>query len=94
MAHDLSSLDVSLVLPDGSKDEPRILVTGPEGYLFTEYKAVQSKGNSRTLRIALPKLPRNYSVSGKTWHILVAAGNKRTMEAPLAFATTRPIVQP
>ncbi|KAA3519798.1 hypothetical protein GOZ96_10175 [Agrobacterium vitis] len=94
MAHDLSSLDVSLVLPDGSKDEPRILVTGPEGYLFTEYKAVQSKGNSRTLRIALPKFPRNYSVSGKTWHILVAAGNKRTMEAPLAFATTRPIVQP
>ncbi|MVA57505.1 cytochrome C biogenesis protein [Agrobacterium vitis] len=94
MADDLSSLDVSLVLPEGSKDEPRILVTGPDGYLFTEYKTLSNKGENRTLRIALPKLPRNYSISGKTWHILVAAGNKRTMEAPLAFATTRPIVQP
>ncbi|MBB4007070.1 protein-disulfide reductase DsbD domain-containing protein [Allorhizobium taibaishanense] len=94
MAQDLSSLDVSLVVPDGSKDEPRILVTGPEGYLFTEYTVLSNKGNQRSLRVTLPKLPRNYTVDGKTWHILVAAGNKRAMEAPLAFATSRPIVQP
>ncbi|MCM2440856.1 cytochrome C biogenesis protein [Agrobacterium vitis] len=94
MADDLSSLDVSLILPEGSKDDPRILVTGPDGYLFTEYKTLSSKGNNRTLQIALPKLPRHYSINGKIWHILVAAGNKRTMEAPLAFGTGRPIVRP
>ncbi|MBB4953736.1 DsbC/DsbD-like thiol-disulfide interchange protein [Agrobacterium vitis] len=94
MADDLSALDVNLRLPEGSKDEPRILLTGPEGYLFTEYQTLSNKGIHRSLRIALPKLPRNYAISGKTWHILVAAGNKRAMEAPLAFETSPPIVKP
>lgn len=94
MAADLSNLDVDLRLPEGSKDEPRILLTGPEGYLFTEYQMLTNKGMHRSLRIALPKMPRNYSISGKTWHILVVAGNKRAMEAPLAFATSPSIVKP
>ncbi len=94
MADDLSSLDVNLRLPEGSKDQPRILVTGPDGYLFTEYQTLSNQGTQRALRIPLPKMPRNYSISGKTWHILVVAGNKRAMEAPLAFETTHPIVQP
>jgi DsbC/DsbD-like thiol-disulfide interchange protein len=94
MADDLSSLDVSLRLPEGSKDEPRILLTGPEGYLFTEYQTLSNKGSHRDLKIALPKMPHNYAISGKTWHILVAAGNKRAMEAPLAFATSPSIVKP
>jgi DsbC/DsbD-like thiol-disulfide interchange protein len=94
MADDLSSLDVNLRLPEGSKEEPRILLTGPEGYLFTEYQTLSSNGAHRSLRIALPKMPRNYSPSGKTWHILIAVGNKRTMEAPLAFATSASIVKP
>lgn len=94
MADDLSSLDVTVRLPDGSKEEPRILLTGPEGYLFTEYQTISNKGAQRSLRIALPKMPRNYTVSGKTWHILIAAGQKRAMEAPLAFATSASIVKP
>lgn len=94
MKDDLSSLDVNVRLPEGSKEEPRILLTGPEGYLFTEYQTISNKGAERTLRIALPKMPRNYTVSGKTWHILIVAGHKRAMEAPLAFATSPSIVKP
>ncbi|HBF29240.1 protein-disulfide reductase DsbD domain-containing protein [Rhizobium sp.] len=94
MADDLSSLDVDLRLPEGSKDAPRILVTGPEGYLFTDYQTLTRTGTRLALRITLSKLPRNYSVAGKTWHILVAAGGKRVMEAPLAFGATHPIVKP
>lgn len=94
MADDLSSLDVDLRLPEGSKDEPRILLTGPDGYLFTEYQTLSRSGSHHAIRIALPKLPRNYSVVGKTWHILVAAGRRRAMEAPLAFGAAPPIVKP
>jgi DsbC/DsbD-like thiol-disulfide interchange protein len=94
MADDLSSLDVDLRLPEGSKDEPRILLTGPEGYLFTDYQTLSRNGTRHSLRISLPKMPRNYSIAGKTWHILVAAGRKRAMEAPLAFGATHPIVKP
>lgn len=94
MADDLSSLDVDLRLPEGSKEEPRILVTGPDGYLFTDYQTLSRNGTAHAMRIALPKLPRNYSVAGKTWHILVAAGRKRAMEAPLAFGAAPPIVKP
>lgn len=94
MAADLASLDVDLLVPAGSKPEPRLLLTGPEGHLFMEYQRLSGDDRHMSLRIALGKLPKNYSPAGKTWRLLVLAGNHRAMEAPLVFDQALPIVQP
>ncbi|WP_210164381.1 protein-disulfide reductase DsbD domain-containing protein [Allorhizobium undicola] len=94
MAGDLSSLDVNLTVPAGSKQQPRILLTGPEGHLFMDYQRLDGDDRHMSLRIALGKLPRNYAPWGKTWRLLVLAGNHRAMEAPLVFDPAPPIVQP
>ena len=84
MAADRSALRLDLVLPKGSTTPPEVIVTGPNGYVFTRHDAgtVTAKGLSVTLPIA--RLPKTYILAGKRWGVLVKAGG-RAMETTLAF---------
>lgn len=84
MAEDLKKLRLDLVLPKGAGERPQIMVTGPNGYVFTEYAAASAGDGRLTVDLPIAKLPRHYSIAAKTWQVLVISG-KRAMESPLAF---------
>lgn len=84
MAEDLKNLRLELVLPKGAGDRPQIMATGPNGYVFTDYTATSAADGRLTVELPIAKLPRKYSIAGKTWQVLVIS-DERAMESPLAF---------
>lgn len=84
MAEDMKQLRLELVLPNGADDRPQIMATGPNGYVFTDYTATSAGDGQLTVELPIAKLPRKYSIAGKTWQVLVISG-ERAMESPLAF---------
>ena len=77
-------LRLDLRLPDGASDDPRIMVTGPNGYLFTDFKTLNGTDAGLSVEVPIAKLPRNYDIKGKRWRLLVVSG-ERAMETTLAF---------
>ncbi|MGV8936307.1 MAG: protein-disulfide reductase DsbD domain-containing protein [Allorhizobium sp.] len=84
MNADQSMLHLDLKLQSGAASDPRIIVTGPSGYLFTEYQAAKRKNGALSVDVPIAKLPRNYDIKGKRWGLLVISGGK-AMETTLAF---------
>lgn len=84
MAADQSMLHLDLKLQTEAAGELRIIVTGPSGYLFTEYQAAKRKNGLLSVEVPIAKLPRNYDIKGKHWGLLVVSGD-REMETTLAF---------
>ncbi len=78
------ALELQLRLPAGVDRAPEVIVTGPEGHVFFDGGKGQMKGRDYSLDIPIEKLPRDYDASGKSWGILVIAGD-RAMESSLVF---------
>lgn len=81
---DLRELSLQITLPDAGETAPQVIVTGPNGYVFTRQLTSMRDGTSFAATISIGKLPKNYDVRGKTWSALVIDG-ARAIEAPLAF---------
>jgi Uncharacterized protein predicted to be involved in C-type cytochrome biogenesis len=81
---DDNMLQLELRLPPEAAGAPQVIVTGPEGHAFLDSTDVKKNGRHYSLEIPIEKLPPDYEVSGKTWSVLVIAGN-RAMETSLAF---------
>lgn len=84
MAKDLSKLTLTLTLPKASSAEPQIFVTGPSGYVFTDFEGRRALNGTYVATFPIEKLPKDYSTKGQTWGLLAVTG-LRAMEAPLAF---------
>lgn len=84
MSADMKELWLEIALPGGGDTAPQVIVTGPNGYVFTKQLMSKRDGKTFSTSVAIGKLPRNYALKGKTWHALVIDGG-RAMETPLAF---------
>lgn len=84
MSADMKELWLEIALPGGGDTAPEVIVTGPNGYVFTKQLMSKRDGKTFSTSVAIGKLPRNYALAGKTWHALVIDGD-RAMETPLAF---------
>ncbi|UWU14973.1 protein-disulfide reductase DsbD family protein [Rhizobium sullae] len=81
---DMKQLRLQVALPDGGDTAPEVILTGPNGYVFTRKLMNKRDGKNFSTSIAIDKLPRNYEVTGKSWSVLIIDG-ARAMETPLAF---------
>ena len=84
LSTDGKALSLRLRLPESDGDTPQIYVTGPSGYVFFKQARAIRTGRDLDATIVVGKLPKTYSVHGKSWAILVVAG-KRAMETTLVF---------
>lgn len=84
MADDLSSLTVTITLPGSSRGDPQLFVTGPSGYVFTEFNGRRKPNGDYEAIFPIDKLPKGYTITNQQWRLL-AISTLRAMEAPLAF---------
>ena len=84
LSADGKELSLSLDLPDGASVPPLIYVTGPSGFVFFKQANARLDDKSFDVDIAIGKLPKSYTVHGKSWGLLVVQGD-RAMETTLAF---------
>ncbi|CAD7056784.1 cytochrome C biogenesis protein [Pseudorhizobium halotolerans] len=77
-------LKLQLRLPAETAGAPQVIVTGPEGHAFFDSGKGEVTGRDYSLDIPIDKLPHGYDVKGKTWGVLVIAGD-RAMESSLVF---------
>jgi DsbC/DsbD-like thiol-disulfide interchange protein len=77
-------LSLRLSLPNSAQSPPLIYVTGPSGFVFFKQANARLDDKSFNVDIAIGKLPKSYSVRGKSWGLLVVQGD-RAMETTLAF---------
>jgi DsbC/DsbD-like thiol-disulfide interchange protein len=84
LSPDMKELWLDIALPGGGDTAPAVIVTGPSGYVFTKQLMSKRDGKTFSTSVAIGKLPKNYSISGKHWSALVIDGD-RAMETPLAF---------
>ena len=71
-------------MPPSGKMLTRRCVTGPSGFVFFRQANARFAGDSLDVDISIGKLPKNYSVHGKSWGLLVVQGD-RAMETTLVF---------
>ena len=83
MHDDHKQLDLTLELPEGVTD-PQIFVTGPSGHVFMDHDVLKRENGRMEVAVKIGKLPKNYSISGQEWGVLIL-GNDRAMESALAF---------
>lgn len=81
---DLKHLDITLTLPPGFSGAPELFLTGPNGYVFTDFAGRAAGAGRYQARFPIEKLPRGYDIHGKRWQILAVAGD-RAIEKPLDF---------
>jgi DsbC/DsbD-like thiol-disulfide interchange protein len=77
-------LSLRLVLPKPGDVPPRVYVTGPSGFVFFRQANARFAGDTLDVDILIGKLPKNYSVHGKSWGLLVVQSD-RAMETTLVF---------
>jgi DsbC/DsbD-like thiol-disulfide interchange protein len=77
-------LSLRLSLPNSAHSPPLVYVTGPSGYVFFRQANARLGDKTFDVDIAIGKLPKTYSVHGKSWGLLVVQGD-RAMETALAF---------
>ncbi|PZM09206.1 protein-disulfide reductase DsbD domain-containing protein [Rhizobium tubonense] len=77
-------LSLTLALPDPDGAAPEIYVTGPSGYVFFKQADAKHDGKRFDVDIAIGRLPKTYTIHGKSWGLVVVQG-KRAMETTLAF---------
>ncbi len=79
-----TGLSLRVRLPRGTRAQPQVLVTGPEGYVMFDNGNGRVDGGSYGIEMPIKKLPVKYDIKGKRWNILVIAGT-RAIETSLAF---------
>jgi DsbC/DsbD-like thiol-disulfide interchange protein len=84
LSADGKKLSLSLDLPDGANVPPLIYVTGPSGFVFFKQANARPDHKSFDVDIAIGKMPKAYTVHGKSWGLLVVQGD-RAMETTLDF---------
>lgn len=84
LSEDGKALSLHLALPEDGDVVPQIYLTGPSGYVFFKQAGARRTGRDVDATIVIGRLPKTYSLNGKTWGILVVDG-KRAMETTLAF---------
>lgn len=84
LSADGKTLSLNMTLPEPTGEAPRIYVTGPSGYAFFKQENGKRDGKGFATDIAIGKLPKTYSVHGKSWGVVVVDG-ERAMETTLAF---------
>ncbi|MGL3606199.1 protein-disulfide reductase DsbD domain-containing protein [Rhizobium sp. G187] len=80
---DLKQFDVTLTIPP-SATPPSFFLRGPSGFVFVKGTFTTTATGDTQLSIPIRKLPKNYKPSGKTWDLLVVAG-ERAMETTLTL---------
>jgi DsbC/DsbD-like thiol-disulfide interchange protein len=83
-SEDMKELWLQVALPDGGDTAPEVILTGPNGYVFTRKLMSKRDGKNFSTSIAVDKLPKNYEIARKSWSVLIIDGG-RAMETPLAF---------
>lgn len=84
LSADGKALSLRLTLPDSGEALPQVYVTGPSGYVFFKTTGGSRSGRDVETTIAIGRLPKSYTLPGKSWGILVVDG-KRALETTLAF---------
>jgi DsbC/DsbD-like thiol-disulfide interchange protein len=84
LSADGKTLSLRLTVPEGGGAIPQVYVTGPSGYVFFKQAGASRNGRDVATTITIGKLPKSYTVKGKSWGILVVDG-QRAMETTLAM---------
>jgi DsbC/DsbD-like thiol-disulfide interchange protein len=73
-----------LTLPADGGDEPRMILSGPDGMMFGDASDVEQNGTTYSARFALAAPPATNQLAGKEGRVLVQMG-ARIMETKLVF---------
>jgi DsbC/DsbD-like thiol-disulfide interchange protein len=84
LSADGKALSLHLTVPEDGDAIPQVYVTGPSGYVFFKQAGASRTGRDVATTITIGKLPKSYTVKGKSWSILVVDG-QRAMETTLAM---------
>jgi DsbC/DsbD-like thiol-disulfide interchange protein len=79
-----TSVTLALTLPSDSADQPRIILSGPDGLVFGAASDIKQNGTEWSARFALTMPPAANRLTGKDGWLLVQTG-ARTMETKLVF---------
>lgn len=84
LSADSKTLSLQLTLPDDGDAIPQLYLTGPSGTVFSRQVSAQRHGRNADITVAIGKLPKSYTINGKSWGLLAVDGG-RAMETTLAF---------